>query len=121
MNPAPTLLSEWITPTGFAVIVLLLLLLAIGVVIAENLHDRREDTQDDLYAQDVLDYYCAGNGHKYVGGGSGDWLCAHCGDVVRRPLNCGGRHRYETSGQSLLCTVCGHRTALPYDRENGVA
>ena len=55
-------------------------------------------------------------GHKYMQEGD-QWLCAHCGDVVRRPLNCGGLHRYETSGQSLLCTVCGHRTALPYDQQ----
>ena len=41
-----------LTPTGFAVIVLFLLLLAIGVVIAENLHDHREDDQDEAAAYD---------------------------------------------------------------------
>jgi len=55
----------------------------------------------------------------------GLWLCAHCGDVVRQPLGCGGRHHYvmpaATREQSLTCTVCGHRTALPYDQESGVA
>ena len=104
-----------LTPTGFGIVVAILLIVAVIVVIAENLRDR-EDAQDDLYAQDVLDYYCAGNGHKYVAV-DGHWLCSHCGDIVRQPLNCGGRHRYIETRQSLLCTVCGHRTALPYDQE----
>ena len=105
-----------LTPTGFGIIVAILLIVAVIVVIAENLHARREDTPDDLYAQDVLDYYCAGNGHKYEAV-DGDWVCAHCGDIVRQPLNCAGRHRYIETKQSLLCTVCGHRTALPYDQQ----
>ena len=101
-----------LTPTGFAVIVLFLIVAAICVVAAENRRDRR-DALDDLYAQDVLDYHCAGNGHEYQAI-DGDWVCAHCGDVVRQPLNCGGLHRYETQGRWLLCSVCGHRRALPF-------
>jgi len=102
-----------LTPTGFGVIVAILLVVAVIVAVAENLRDRHED---DLYAQDILDYYCAGNGHDYEAV-DGDWVCAHCGDVVRQPLNCGGLHRYETRGRWLLCSVCGFRTELPYDQE----
>ena len=120
-GPAPTLLTDWMTTTGFWVITLILCALALVVVTAEILRDRREDASDDLYAQDVLDYHCAGHGHKYVAV-DGYWLCAHCCDVVRQPLGCCGLHRYETRGQSLCCTVCGHRSALPYDQaESGVA
>lgn len=42
MNPAPTLLDDWLTPTGFGIIVAILLVVAVIVVVAENLRDRRE-------------------------------------------------------------------------------
>lgn len=100
----------WAVMACAAVASLVILTYYIRQVLAEN------DAQDDLYAQDVLDYYCAGHGHEYEAV-DGDWVCAHCGDVVRQPLNCAGRHRYVTSGRWLLCTVCGHRTALPDDQE----
>jgi hypothetical protein len=99
----------WAVMACVAVASLVVLTYYIRQALAEN------DAQDDLYAQDVLDYYCAGNGHEYEAV-DGDWVCAHCGDVVRQPLNCGGLHRYIETRQSLLCTVCGHRTALPYDQ-----
>ena len=106
-----------LTPTGFGIIVLLLIVVAVIIVAAENIRDRREDTQDILdLKQDILDYHCAGHGHKYVAV-DWHWLCSHCGDIVRQPLNCGGLHRYIETRQSLLCTVCGHRTALPYDQQ----
>jgi len=51
-GPAPTLLSDWVTPTGFGIIVAILLIAAVIVVIAENLHDHREDDQDEAAAYD---------------------------------------------------------------------
>jgi len=76
-------------------------------------------TEDDLYAQDVLDYHCAGHGHNFER--VNDLLiCTNCTDVVRAPIDCGGRHRYEVRGQSLHCTVCGHR-ANPGITDWGVA
>lgn len=45
MNPAPTLLSEWLTPTGFGIIVAILLIVAVIVTVAENIRDRRENGQ----------------------------------------------------------------------------
>jgi rubredoxin len=98
-----------LTPTGFGIIVAILLIVAVIVVVAENLRDRDEDEEPE---HDTYD--CPG--HKYMEQ-DGAWLCVRCGDVVRQPLNCGGLHRYEAQGQSLECSVCGHRTTLPYDRE----
>jgi len=46
-GPAPTLLNDWVTPTGFGIIVAILLIAAVIIVIAENLHDRREDDAQD--------------------------------------------------------------------------
>lgn len=70
-GPAPTLLNDWVTPTGFGIIVAFLLIVAIGVVIAENLHDqwakaaRTIDAApgpDDRLAADVARYHCQGHG-----------------------------------------------------------
>ena len=124
MNPAPTLLTDYLTPTGFGIIVAILLIVAVIVAVAENLRDRWAEAGrmidaapgPDPYAQDVAEYHCRGNGHHLEADAHG-WHCTTCGEVTRQPLNCGGLHRYETRGQSLLCTVCGHRTALPYDQD----
>jgi len=104
----------WSVMACVAVACLVILTWHIRQVLAEN------TAQDELYEQDVLDYYCAGHGHNYEAV-DGDWVCTHCGDVVRQPLNCAGRHRYIETRQSLLCTVCGHRTVLPFNPESGVA
>ena len=131
MNAAdPTaggMLQDWITIPGFLWLVLgCIAATCLGTVIVQFIRVWQETgaemdafleaEKDDRLTRDVARYHCAGNGHKYMQEGD-QWLCAHCGDVVRRPLNCGGFHRYETSGQSLLCTVCGFRSALPYDQE----
>jgi len=47
-GPAPTLLSEWFTPTGFGIIVAILLVVAVIVVIAESLRVRRENDAQDV-------------------------------------------------------------------------
>jgi len=124
MNPAPGLLNDWITIPGFLWLILgcivatYLAIFTIQLVRVWDENDAANEAaqQDDQLAQDVLDYHCAGHGHDYLAC-DGHWFCAHCSDVVRQPLNCGGHHRYETRGQSQTCTVCGFRTALPYDQE----
>jgi hypothetical protein len=122
VNPAPGLLSDWITIPGFLWFVLACIVatyLAIFIVqlvrVWKEDDAAKVDAQDDHVQQQVARYHCAGNGHKYMQEGD-QWLCA-CGDVVRRGHSCGGFHRYETQGRWLLCTVCGYRTALPYDHE----
>jgi len=90
VNPAPTLLNEWITPTGFGVIVAILLVLAVIVVVAENLRERlglgeddEDDTPyDDRLARQVARYHCAGHGCYMVVASVVDegttWRCANC-------------------------------------------
>lgn len=108
-----------LTPLGFGIVVAILLVVAVIVVVAENLRDRDDEPapEPEPYAANL---HCATRGHTYRDYHD-VWICDSCGDVVRSPLSCCGLHRYETRGQSLTCTVCGHRTELPYDRENGVA
>jgi len=113
-----------LTPTGFGIIVAILLVVAVIVVAAENIRVRHENAAQDA-AQDEDDNmfarnFCAANGCNYKDD-HGVWVCRNCGDVVRPPLSCAGFHRYVKRGQSLECTVCGHRTVLPFDQESGLA
>ena len=64
--------------------------------------------------------FCDTHGHDVATDAAG-WHCVNCGQVTRQPLNCGGAHRYEARGQSLECSVCGMRAALPYNQMGGVA
>jgi len=112
-GPAPTLVTDWFTWAFVLGVAWLVFLAWLTLYILNAREDRRED---DPYAQDVADYHCRGNSHHYEAIGY-DWVCAHCGDVVRQPLGCAGRHHYVTRGQSLTCTVCGFRTELPYDQD----
>ena len=76
-----------LTPTGFAVIVLLLLLLAIGVVIADNLHDRHEDEPEypwPMRLRDTCDLESCGEPSvvEFAGGNGPLYICAkHAGPV----------------------------------------
>jgi len=88
-----------LTPTGFAIIVLLLILLAIGVVIAESLHDRREDTPEAI-VRDTCDLESCGepSAVEFAGGNGPLYICAiHAGPV------------------SAWAPVVGVR--MPYDQE----
>jgi len=84
MNPSPTLLSEWITPTGFGVAVAILLILAVIVVVAENLRDRREDVDDTPVVRIKCDLEsCSEPSVVEFAGGKGPlYICAkHAGPV----------------------------------------
>ena len=72
-GPAPTLLTDWTTTPGFWVIVLILCTLALVVVTAEILRDRREDAQP---APHIVNW-CDRNGHVFRH--TGGWRCTHCG------------------------------------------
>jgi len=120
-GPAPALVDSWFTWAFVLAIVAVFALVVLTVEILkarEVLSQERLDAvlEDDLYAQDVAEYHCRGNGHHLEADAHG-WHCTVCGEVTRQPLNCGGLHRYVTRGQSLTCTVCGYRSALPYDQE----
>jgi len=114
MNPAPTLLDEWITNQafwGFLFLVAFAGVVYYGTEFLKRMHAAREDdTPEHPWPMRL----CPGHDYEAV---DGNYVCAHCGDVVRQPLNCAGRHRYVETKQSLLCTVCGYRTALPYDQD----
>jgi Na+-transporting methylmalonyl-CoA/oxaloacetate decarboxylase gamma subunit len=53
-----------LTPTGFGIIVAVLLIVAVIVAALENLHDRREDVQDEPEQRDVT---CAIDGCTRLG------------------------------------------------------
>ena len=98
-----------LTPLGFGVIVLLLLLLAIGVVIAENLHDRREDTEDEpeypwpMRLRDTCDLEsCAEPPVVEFAGGNGPlYICAiHAGPVSAWAPVVGVRMPYDQTEES---------------------
>jgi len=89
MNPAPGLLSDWITIPGFPITVLLCILAAclviLGYHIREVLREDREDAQDewDNEHQDDIDrYHCAGHGCQlrtfYSDAGGTTWVCVNC-------------------------------------------
>jgi len=89
MNPAPGLLSDWITIPGFLWVVLGCIAatyLAIFIVqlvrVWEEDDAANQDAQDDQLAQDVARYHCAAHGCQlrtfYSDEGGTTWVCVNC-------------------------------------------
>ena len=109
MNPAPGLLSDWITIPTFGWVILSCIAVAVLVIFTLNLvrvweedDAANEDAQDDRLARAVARYHCAGHGCQlrtfYSDEGGTTWVCVNCEQSYWVP-----------SGD------------VPYDRENGVA
>jgi hypothetical protein len=115
------MLQDWISLGTYWWLVLACIAVAVLVILTINFVQVMREQDEPAPAPHVVNW-CDRNGHTYRTTSAGGWHCISCGHTTRQPLTCRpGSHRYATRGQSLTCTVCGHRTALPYDQENGVA
>jgi hypothetical protein len=93
-----------LTPTGFGIIVAILLIVAVIVVVAENLHDRHEDELEypwPMRLRDTCDLEscCEPSVVEFAGGNGPLYICAiHAGPVSAWAPVVGVRMPYDQDG-----------------------
>jgi len=88
VNPAPTLLNDWLS-LGFVLLAVAAFLAAcIGVWLGKIIRGERINRMelDDISPDELVNYWCAVNGHAFchpeIHGGHRLWRCENCGAEV---------------------------------------
>ena len=86
MNPAPTLLNDWLTFPFVAFVVAAFLAACIGVWLGKIIREDRIRAMDlaEMDEQVQTERHCVAHGHRYVKVPVPTrWRCGQCGDVVK--------------------------------------
>ena len=91
MNPAPTLVNDWITAPFMWIVVGIFVAGCIGVWVGRIVNEDRlrqmdlKQLDDDIDRQRVA-YHCVAHGHAFchpeIHDGQRMWRCENCGDAV---------------------------------------
>ena len=85
MNPAPTLVNDWITAPFMWIVVVAFGVAWLGIWVGKMIREERLRAMDlaEMDEQVHVERACVAHGHRYVKVPTPTrWRCACCGDVV---------------------------------------